>query len=551
MRPLFSPLSAAILAASAVLAADPARAQCLNWGTEFAATPVPDVYAIASFDDGSGPAVYFASTGFVRRFDGAGWSIVGNGTGFQAAAGQSYLPVVHCLEVFDDGGGPKLYAGGRFQTVDGVPALCLARWDGASWASAGDPLNPAFRSVLAMRVFDPGTGPELYRAIEGTQSSSSSLARFDGASWAGAGEFGNGTVGFARVDALAAHDAGSGPALYAGGRFTTVSGVAALNVARQDPSSGVWSALAGGLDNDVYALASHDDGSGPALYAGGIFSASLSAWNGSAWTVSGGGTNAAVHAFAQFDDGDGYALYAGGDFTQIGGVPANLVARKLGPSWSPLGSGLVLPGGPSAAVLALAVHVAGPPEGRSLVVGGRFSRAGDTASARVARWRACPGPIDLFCAGDGTLAACPCGNTGTSGRGCQNSSGSGGARLLPSGGTNPDTLALSVSGELASSLTIFLQGSARVAAGTGFGDGLRCAGGTLKRLFVKSASSGNATAPEAGDPTISARSAALGNPIAPGSLRYYQTYYRDASALFCPPPTGSTFNASSGVRVIW
>ena len=47
------------------------------------------------------------------------------------------------------------------------------------------------------------------------------------------------------------------------------------------------------------------------------------------------------------------------------------------------------------------------------------------------------------------------------------------------------------------------------------------------------------------DPSITARSAALGDPIAPGDTRFYQVYYRDAAGAFCPP---ETFNATNGVR---
>jgi hypothetical protein len=67
--------------------------------------------------------------------------------------------------------------------------------------------------------------------------------------------------------------------------------------------------------------------------------------------------------------------------------------------------------------------------------------------------------------------------------------------------------------------------------------------GTLKRLYVKSASGGACAAPLQGDPSITARSAALGAPILPGDTRYYQVYYRDSAAAFCPP---ETFNATNG-----
>jgi hypothetical protein len=90
---------------------------------------------------------------------------------------------------------------------------------------------------------------------------------------------------------------------------------------------------------------------------------------------------------------------------------------------------------------------------------------------------------------------------------------------------------------------IFLQGDAL--ADTVFGDGVRCAGGTLTRLRTRTASAGAAHFPGTGDPSLSTRGG-----VTPGSgvLRWYQTYYRNASATFCPP---ATFNVTNGWRVVW
>lgn len=157
--------------------------------------------------------------------------------------------------------------------------------------------------------------------------------------------------------------------------------------------------------------------------------------------------------------------------------------------------------------------------------------------------------FELFCFGDGSLAnACPCANTGDAGRGCANSSGSGGVHLEVAGTLVPDTLHLHAWGSGPSALSIFLQGDASAASGVPFGDGLRCVDGNLKRLYTKNASGGAVGAPASGDVTISARSAALGDPLTPGSTRVYQVYYRDPSTSFCP---GFTFNVSSGAVVHW
>jgi hypothetical protein len=156
-----------------------------------------------------------------------------------------------------------------------------------------------------------------------------------------------------------------------------------------------------------------------------------------------------------------------------------------------------------------------------------------------------------FCYGSDVAAeACPCGNAGGSGRGCQNSAASGGAQLSASGMTSPDSVVLAASGELPSVLSIFLQGDAAIVPVT-FGDGLRCAGGHLKRLYAKNASAGSTSAPSAGDPSITSRSAALGDPIAPGSSRFYQVYYRDPVLTFCPSPSGNAWNVGNAVAIAW
>ena len=157
--------------------------------------------------------------------------------------------------------------------------------------------------------------------------------------------------------------------------------------------------------------------------------------------------------------------------------------------------------------------------------------------------------------GADNVLACPCGNPPAgSGRGCDNSSFTGGAVLEASGIAylSSDTLTFTTNGETPNGTSVLLQGDALISTGVAFGQGVRCAGGTLRRLFVKSAVNGGIQAPDAsaGDPTVSARSALLGDPILPGETRYYLVYYRDpivhggCSAI-------STFNATQTGSVTW
>jgi hypothetical protein len=156
------------------------------------------------------------------------------------------------------------------------------------------------------------------------------------------------------------------------------------------------------------------------------------------------------------------------------------------------------------------------------------------------------------CFGDGSGAACPCGNSGSPGHGCENSSTTGGALLQGAGAPSlaADTVVFTCSGERPTAFSIVLQGSAAIAP-VSYGDGLRCAGGTLKRLYARNAVGGTVIAPQGGDPSVSARSAALGDTISAGETRTYQVYYRDPSATFCASPAGGTFNISQAVSAVW
>jgi Tol biopolymer transport system component len=153
------------------------------------------------------------------------------------------------------------------------------------------------------------------------------------------------------------------------------------------------------------------------------------------------------------------------------------------------------------------------------------------------------------------VMACPCANPpSVEGRGCNNSSSTGGAFLTAAGlaDISADSLVFTTFAEKPTALSILLQGDATIAAGLVYGQGVRCVGGSLERLFTKTASTGSITAPDfgAGDRTVTAQSEAKGDTILPGESRWYLVYYRDGQILGGCPST-STFNATQTGRVTW
>lgn len=149
-----------------------------------------------------------------------------------------------------------------------------------------------------------------------------------------------------------------------------------------------------------------------------------------------------------------------------------------------------------------------------------------------------------YCAGDGSGTACPCLNTGGLGRGCANSIDPAGGLLQATGtaSVSADSIVLFGSG-MPNATCLYFQGTTQSLAGIAFGDGLRCATGTVTRLGTKLNAAGASQYPAAGDPSVSVKG--LLPPA--GGLRSYQVWYRNAAA-FC---TISTFNLTNGLALTW
>jgi hypothetical protein len=144
-----------------------------------------------------------------------------------------------------------------------------------------------------------------------------------------------------------------------------------------------------------------------------------------------------------------------------------------------------------------------------------------------------------------TATPCPCGNNGSPGRGCGNSVNALGALLWGNGlpSISNDSLLLSGSGMPNTATTVLLQGTAAIPP-VPFGDGLRCVGGTQRRVYIRNALLGNIqygfNVP--GQLPISIQGA-IG---APGTY-HYQIIYRNTAA-FC---TAATTNTTNGLSVTW
>lgn len=395
------------------------------------------VRAMHMFDDGTGPSLYVAGNfnpgGGIARNRIAKW----NGQSWSSVSLDHSGGEVFALEVFDDGGGPALYAGGDLIASPTLSIKGVGKWDGREWSAL-----PGFGSHASVNALKGVTGPALYIGGSILDTSGTVLARWDGQALSSvlrSSDFTGGAV----VRSLARFDDGTGPALHLGGLFSglvtsssdefiPLNHVAKLSGTQLMPLGGAgfndtaygdvystavfddgtgpklyaagrlglgYSGLASfdghgwlpvGPPMGSRALAVYDDGTGPHLYAGGYFGTvrgeqfnSIAKWDGVSWKPLGTGLTAgprygSVYAATVFDDGTGPGLYVAGEFDSAGGVPAANIAKWNGSSWSSLGSGV------DGTAYALAVFDDGT--GPTLYVGGSFNSTGGVPTGKIARW---------------------------------------------------------------------------------------------------------------------------------------------------------------------
>jgi RHS repeat-associated protein len=239
------------------------------------------------------------------------------------------------LAVFDDGTGPALYVGGRFNRAGGLSVSDIAKWDGRRWLSAGFSGSALIRDF---EVGDLGDGNKLFYVADNRVNS------WDGQTLGGIG----GSVNTWIEDSAIFDDGGgAGPTLYIGGFFSSAGGQAIGGIARWNGSQ--WEEVGRAPSGNYLFLEVLDDGTGLALYAG-LYEGSggLWRWDGSSWKRLGNGLDR-IHDAVVYDDGSGPTLYIG-HFTGT----QEEVLRWTGKSWELVGvvdSGALGGEGPTLEVL--------------------------------------------------------------------------------------------------------------------------------------------------------------------------------------------------------
>lgn len=367
----------------------------LVWDDDGSGPHAPALYVGGSFTTAAGIPV-----NGIAKWDGSNWSALGGGF-----PGPSV--VVYALAIHNDGSGPALYAGGSFSSANGAPGNSVAKWNGTSWSSLGAGIAELFPGgpgqVYALASYQGSlyVGGYYYGAGD---SYASHISRWDGSKWYMLDDYG--------VDGEVFALAVFGGELYLGGTMNRAGQEGVSGIAKWNGVSQKWSPVGTGLTgyfHTGYALRVGNDGSGSALYVGGSFTAAgglpascVAKWAHGSWSAVGagvgypGGPYPEVYAIGLYDDGTGPAVYAGGRFTRVGGMSAIGLARCRGSNWSTLQGGV---NGSSENVKSFAVFDGdgSGPNPPQLYAGGEFSSAGGATSMGIARW------FDRDSDGDGLL----------------------------------------------------------------------------------------------------------------------------------------------------
>ena len=342
------------------------------------------VYAMAVYNGELYVGGQFSSAGGVpanniAKWNGKNWSTVGSGL--------TYLPIyaqtaktVKTLTVHNG----ILYAGGQFDTAGGIPAKCIAQWNGSTWDSVSNTFPGVGVAGINTLLWDDsvlfaggGTGGGCRSLVYNLppygiyQWNGSSWSSLDGAgvsfeeNWQGICHEG-GVTNIATVNALTMYN----NSLTIGGHYTladsanlssqSISFWNGLNWAGANsgllPASlantvvytyGPYSAYTIGNAANVNALLNFNG----TLYAGGDFQMSsgitcIAQWNGYSWAPVGYGIlGVTVNALAAYNG----HVFAGGYFYQANtsngnGTLANSIAKWVDTAWQPVDSGVNVTG---------------------------------------------------------------------------------------------------------------------------------------------------------------------------------------------------------------
>ncbi len=314
----------------------------------------------------------FLQTLLTRSLNAQGcWSALDAGIG-----ANPNFDAVLAMSTYND----NLIVAGVFDIANGQTASDIAMWNGNSWAPLGAGIKGAYppNSVNSLAVYHN----ELY--IGGVFDTvggiaAKNIAKWNGTSWSAvaAGVGGN----YSSVISMATYNG----LLYVAGYFDTAGGIPVHNIAMWNDT--LWSDVGGGL-HSLYSYVECLTPFSGKLFAGGQFDSAgsitatnIASWNGTAWSAlqNGIGTSAdsasVVYAIAAYQ-GDLYV--AGSNLSTASGTTISNISKWTGTLWEDVDGGIS--GGAYLSVNTLLAL------NGEIIVAGSFTTAGTQTVTNIAAW---------------------------------------------------------------------------------------------------------------------------------------------------------------------
>lgn len=264
-----------------------------------------NVYSINRFQ-----GKIIVANGYILEWNSSNWNSLGA------------LPNNGVVGLFNNNDN-DLFAVGGFDTIGGVPASRVAKWNGTNW-SAIDTTH-WIGGLINCAIMYNG---ELYIAgnFWDNAGTISRIARWDGTRWQSPG---NGIVGGSFIMSLEVYK----NELYVGGYFSEANGNPGNNIAKWNGTQ--WSDVGGGTEAfaSVSSLKVYNGylyAAGGYTTAGGVPATNIAKWDGTNWCSIGyqatGFTGIGITSMAVLNND----LYIGGSFTAIDGDSMNYISRWIG-----------------------------------------------------------------------------------------------------------------------------------------------------------------------------------------------------------------------------
>lgn len=215
-----------------------------------------------------------------------------------------------------------LYIGGNFDSIDGIPASKIAKWDGINWSAIDTTTWNGLYSKCAINYQG-----DLYVAGDISNTIADVVARWNGTQWF---PLGNNSMGShsGRVNCFAEYK----NELYIGGMFTTSNGNPGNGIVKWDGAQ--YLDVGGGVGpfpGQVWAMKVFNGD----LYVAGSFIfvgngmttfCRIAKWDGTNWCTVSDTINAPITSLEVYNN----ELYIGGGFTQINNDTIRFIAKWVG-----------------------------------------------------------------------------------------------------------------------------------------------------------------------------------------------------------------------------